>query len=179
MCIAYEHVNVSICLSSGRDQVFFCPLIVRIECCWIARFDYEWDSESRTHHLRSCCVCPTIPAKAMTPNGLLCNQLDDMLTYLGASDSVSLTHMLLMAGDASPTPGFLMLVQYIATLCHLHSVPIVQLQFKLHNQQTLDISQANALAYGHKSLVVQLGVEDAVYKVQCTHTHCVYLQSRL
>ena len=115
----------------------------------------------------------------MTPNGLLCNQLDDMLTYLGASDSVSLTHMLLMAGDASPTPGFLMLVQYIATLCHLHSVPIVQLQFKLHNQQTLDISQANALAYGHKSLVVQLGVEDAVYKVQCTHTHCVYLQSRL
>ena len=45
-----------------------------------------------------------------------------------------------MAGDASPTPGFLMLVQYVATLCHLHSIAIVQLQFKLHNQQTLEIS---------------------------------------
>lgn len=77
--------------------------------------------------------------------------------------------MLLMAGDASPTPGFLMLVQYVATLCHLHSIAIVQLQFKLHNQQTLDISQARVLAYGHKSLVVQLGEEDAVYKVLSSH----------
>jgi len=62
-----------------------------------------------------------------------------------------------------------MLVQYVATLCHLHSIAIVQLQLKLYNQQTLDISQAHVLAYGHKSLVVQLGVEDAVYKVRCTH----------
>ena len=92
-----------------------------------------------------------------------------MLTHFAAQDIVSLTDMLLMAGDASPTPGFLMLVQYVATLCHLHSIAIVQLQFKLHNQQTLDISQAHVLAYGHKSLVVQLGVEDAVYKVRGTH----------
>ncbi len=92
-----------------------------------------------------------------------------MLTHFGAQDIVSLTDMLLMAGDASPTPGFLMLVQYVATLCHLHSIAIVQLQFKLHNQQTLDISQAHVLAYGHKSLVVHLGVEDSVYKVRCTH----------
>jgi len=49
------------------------------------------------------------------------------------------------------------------------SIAIVQLQFRLYNQQTLDVSQAHVLAYGHKSLVVQLGVEDAVYKVQCTH----------
>ncbi len=33
----------------------------------------------------------------------------------------------------------------------------------------LDVSQAHFLAYGRKSLVVQLGVEDAVSKVQCTH----------
>ena len=39
----------------------------------------------------------------------------------------------------------------------------------LCNQQILDVSQAHFLAYGHKSLVVQLGVEDAVYNVQCTH----------
>ncbi len=69
----------------------------------------------------------------MPPYGVLCKQLDDVLTYFGASDSVSWTDMLLMAGDASPTPGFLMLVQYVATLCHLHSVAIVQLQFKLYN----------------------------------------------
>jgi len=105
----------------------------------------------------------------MPAYGVLCKQLDDVLIYYGASDSVSLTDMLLMAGDASPTPGFLMLVQYVATLCHLHSIAIVQLQFRLYNQQTLDVSQAHVLAYGHKSLVVQLGVEDAVYKVQCTH----------
>jgi len=105
----------------------------------------------------------------MPPDGVLCKHLDDVLTYLGASDSVSLTDMLLMAGDASPTPGFFMLVQYVATLCHLHSIPIVQLQFKLYNQQTLDVSQAHVLAYGHNSLVVQLGVEDAVYEVHRTH----------
>ncbi len=105
----------------------------------------------------------------MPAYGVLCKQLDDVLMYYRASDSVSLTDMLLMAGDASPTPGFLMLVQYVATLCHLHSIAIVQLQFRLYNQQTLDVSQAHVLAYGHKSLVVQLGVEDAVYKVQCTH----------
>jgi hypothetical protein len=56
----------------------------------------------------------------MPPYGVLCKQLDDVLTYFGASDSVSWNDMLLMAGDASPTPGFLMLVQYVATLCHLH-----------------------------------------------------------
>ncbi|DBB03418.1 TPA: hypothetical protein ACH3X3_010780 [Trebouxia sp. C0006] len=151
-------------LSPGRDQVFFCPFIVRIECCWIAKFEYDWDNETETHRLRSCCFCPPIPAKELPPYGVLCKQLDDMLTHFGAQDIVSLTDVLLMAGDASPTPGFLMLVQYVATLCHLHSIAIVQLQFKLHNQQTLDISQAHVLAYGHKSLVVQLGVEDAVYK---------------
>ena len=105
----------------------------------------------------------------MTPYGVLCKQLDDVLTHFGAQDNVSLTDMLLMAGDASPTPGFLMLVQYVATLCHLHSIATVQLQFKLHNQQMLDISQPHVLAYGHKSLVVQLGMEDAVYKVRCTY----------
>ncbi|DBA81243.1 TPA: hypothetical protein ACH3X2_007055 [Trebouxia sp. C0005] len=94
-----------------------------------------------------------------------CKHLDDVLTYLGASDSVSLTDMLLMAGDASPTPGFCMLVQYAATLCHLHAIPVVQLQFKMYNQQALDVSQAQVLVYGHKTMLVQLGVEDAVYKI--------------
>ncbi len=37
------------------------------------------------------------------------------------------------------------------------------------HQQMLDVSQAHFLAYGHKSLVVQLGVQDAVYKAQCMH----------
>lgn len=125
--------------------------------------------------MRSCCVCPPIPAKESPPYGVLCKQLDDMLTHFGAQDIVSLTDILLMAGDASPTPGFLMLVQYVATLCHLHSIAIVQLQFKLHSQQPLDISQAHVLAYGHKSLVVQLGVEDAVYKVSCTHAQLFFV----
>ena len=89
-----------------------------------------------------------------------------------------------MAGDPAPTPGFHMLVRYVATLCHLHSVPKVQFQLKLHNQQTLDTSQARVLAHGHKSLVLQLGNEDAVYKVRPSHAdvcicsqgvHCVFL----
>ena len=91
-----------------------------------------------------------IPAKELPPYGVLCKQLDDMLTHFGAQHIVSLTDMLPMAGDASSTPGFLMLVQYVATLCHLHSIVIIQLQFKLHNRQTFDISQARVLAYGHK-----------------------------
>jgi len=128
-----------------------------------------WNSDTGEHRLRSCCVCPAIPAKDTPPDGTLCKRLDDVLTCLWESDSVSLTDMLLMTGDASPTPGFIMLVQYVASLCHLHSIPTVQLQFKLHNQQTLDVSQAHVLAYGHKSMVVQLGVEDAVYKVHSTH----------
>ncbi len=55
---------------------------------------------------------------------------------------------------------------------------MVQLQFKLHNQQTLDVSQACVLAYGHKSMVLQLGLEGAVYKVHlysCSAACCVYL----
>ena len=103
-----------------------------------------------------------------------------MLTHYEAQDTASLTDMLLMAGDVSPTPGLLMLVQYAATLCHLHSTAIVEFQFNLHNQQTIDISQAHVLAYGNQSLVVQLGVEDAVYKVCRTHALpflCTHRQS--
>ena len=121
----------------------------------------------------------------MPPSGVLCKHLDDMLTYFGASASVSLTDLLLMAGNPAPTPGFHMLVQYVATLCHLHSVPKVQFQLRLHNQQTLDTSQAHVLAHGHghKSLMLQLGNEDAVYKVRYAHAdvcirtqgvHCVF-----
>ena len=84
--------------------------------------------ETEIHILTSCQVCPAIPAKAMPPSGVLCKHLDDMLKYFGASASVSLTDLLLMAGDPAPTPGFHMLVQYVATLCHLHSVPKVQFQ---------------------------------------------------
>lgn len=148
--------------------------MVRIECCWIAKFDFEWKDDTGTHVLRSCQVCPAIPAKAMPPGGVLCKHLDDMLTYLGASTSVSLTDLLLMAGSAAPTPGFCMLVQYVTTLCHLHSVRIVQFQLKLHNQLTLDTSQAYILAHGHKSLVLQLEGEDAVYKVSyCQVDACI------
>jgi len=112
-------------LRSRRDAVFFCPFVVRIECCWIAKFEFEWKDETEIHILRSCQVCPAIPAKAMPPSGVLCKHLDDMLTYFGPSASVSLTDLLLMAGDPAPTPGFHMLVRYVATLCHLHSVPKV------------------------------------------------------
>lgn len=165
-------------LRSRRDVVFFCPFVVRIECCWIAKFDFEWKDETETHVLRSCQVCPAIPAKAMPADGVLCKHLDDMLTYLGASTSVSLTELLLMAGDAAPTPGFYMLVQYVTTLCHLHSVPIVQFQLKLHNQLTLDTSQAYILAHGHKSLVLQRKGEDAVYKVSCCQVDtCICTQA--
>jgi len=164
-------------LRSRRDAVFFCPFVVRIECCWIAKFDFEWKDDTEIHILRSCQVCPAIPAKAMPPSGVLCKHLDDMLTYFGASASVSLTDLLLMAGNPAPTPGFHMLVRYVTTLCHLHSVPKVQFQLKLHNQQTLDTSQARVLAHGHKSLVLQLGNEDAVYKVRYSHANvCICSQ---
>ena len=156
-------------LRARRDAVFLCPFVVRIECCWIAKFDFEWKGDTEIHILRSCQVCPAIPAKAMPPDGVLCKHLDDMLTYFGVSAVVSLTDLLLMAGDPAPTPGFHMPVRYVASLCHLHSVPKVQFQLKLHNEQTLDTSQARVLAHGHKSLVLQLGNEDAVYKVCYSH----------
>ena len=70
-------------LRSRCNAVFFCPFVVRIECCWIARFDFEWKDEAEIHILRSCQVCPAIPAKAMPPSGVLCKHLDDVLTYLG------------------------------------------------------------------------------------------------
>ncbi|KAA6428919.1 MAG: hypothetical protein FRX49_01029 [Trebouxia sp. A1-2] len=38
-------------------------------------------------------------------------------------------------------------------------------KFKMYNQQALDVSQAQVLVYGHKTMLVQLGVEDAVYKI--------------
>ena len=101
----------------------------------------------------------------MPPTSVLCNRLDDMLELLVDKDHISLTDLLLMSGSASPTPGFVMLVQYVASLCQLHSIPVAQPQFRLYNNQTLDFSQAQVLAYGHKSLVVRLGQEDAVYKV--------------
>ena len=105
----------------------------------------------------------------MPPSGVLCKHLDDILTYFGASASVSLTDLLLMGGDTAPTPGFHMLVQFVTTLCHRHSIPTAQFQLKPHNQQTLDTLQARVLAHGHKSLVLQLGNEDAVYKVRYSH----------
>jgi len=155
-------------LKSWSDQVFLCPFVVRIECCWIAKFDYQWDADQGIHHLRSCSVCPPIPGKDRQPAGVLCKDLDDMLKYHTASEAVSLTDLLLMSGSTSPPPGFHMLVQYVATFCHLHSVPLAQPQLRRHDQQILDISQARILAHGHKSLVVQLGEENAVYKVQCS-----------
>ena len=118
----------------------------------------------------SCSVCPPIPGKDVQPESVLCQELDDMLKHISATEAVSLTDLLLMAGSASSTPGFHMLVQYVATICHLQSVPVVQPQLRLHDQQTLDVSQVHILAHGQKSLVVQLGRENAVYKVQCTCT---------
>lgn len=106
---------------------------------------------------------------------VLCKHLDDMLTYYGASASVSLTDLLLMTGEPAPTPGFHMLVQYVATLCQLHSVPKVQFQLKLHNQQTLDTSQAHVLAHGHKSLVLQLGNVRCSLQGALFSCWCVYL----
>ena len=86
----------------------------------------------------------------MLPSGVLCKHLDDMLTYFGASTSVSLADLLLVVGNPAPTPDLHILVQYVATLCHLHSVLEAQFQLKLHNQQTLYTSQARVLAHGHK-----------------------------
>jgi len=134
-------------LKSWSDQVFLCPFVVRIECCWIAKFDYQWDADQGIHHLRSCSVCPPIPGKDRQPAGVLCKDLDDMLKYHTASEAVSLTDLLLMSGSTSPPPGFHMLVQYVATLCHLHSVPLAQPQLRRYDQQILDISQAYPCAW--------------------------------
>ena len=153
-------------LKAGSDQVFLCPFVVRIECCWIAKFDYQWDADQGKHHLRSCSVCPPIPGKDFHPAGVLCRHLDDMLEHFHAATAVSLSDLLLVSGDPSPPPGFHMLVQYVATLCHLHSVPIVQPQLCCEDGHLLDISQARILSHGHKSLVVQLGDANFVYKVR-------------
>lgn len=159
--------------------MFLCTFVVRIECCWIARLDYKWDADSCKHDLATCCVCPAIPANQIPPTSVLCNRLDDMLELLVDKDHITLTDLLLMSGTASPTPGFVMLVQYVASLCQLHSIPVAQPQFKLYNNQTLDFSQAQVLAYGHKSLVVRLGQEDAVYKVfsSCNTVECICSQA--
>ena len=166
-------------LTPGRDQVFLCTFVVRIECCWIARLDYKWDPDSCQHDLATCCVCPAIPASRLPPSSVLCNRLDDMLDLLFDRDHISLTDLLLMSGSASPTPGFVMLVRYVASLCQLHSIPIAQPRFRLYNNQTLDFSQAQVLAYGHKSLVVRVGQEDAVYKVfsSCSTVECICSQA--
>lgn len=110
-----------------------------------------------------------IPAKDMPPKSVLCRCLDDMLKYFKPADNICLTDLLLMTGNASPAPGFSMLVQYVASLCSLHSIPAAQVQLRLHNQQTLHISEAVVLAHGHKSLVVRLGQDAAVYKVGLIH----------
>lgn len=77
----------------------------------------------------------------------------------------TLTDLLTMTGNTKPTPGFQMLVQYVNTLCHLHSVPIEQVKLRLPDDTCLDTSQVRVLAHGHKALVIRLGEEDAVYKV--------------
>lgn len=158
-------------LTSGSDQVFLCPFVVRIECCWLAKFDYQWGANAGKHHLRSCSVCPPIPVGAERPASVLCNDLDSVLSYFTATEAVSLTDLLLMAGSASPTPSFHMLVQYVATLCRLHSVPQTQPQLRRQDQQVLDISELSVLVHGHKSLVVHLGDDEKyVYKVLLTHS---------
>ena len=98
-------------LRPGRDHVFLCPFIVRVECCWIAKFEYQWDAGLGTHRLMSWSVCPPVPGKDVQPEGVLCHALDDMLKHVSASEAVSLTDLLSMAGSVSPTPGFHMLVQ--------------------------------------------------------------------
>ena len=148
-------------LKPGSDGEFLCAFVVRIECWWFAKLDYHWDADCDTHRLESCSVCPPIPDNDQQPAGVLCHNLDDMLKHYTASRAVSLTDLLLMSDSTLPPPGFHMLVQYVATLCHLSSVAPVQPRLRRHDQQIVNISQAQILAHGHKSLVIQLGEEDA------------------
>lgn len=56
----YEVIKVKF-LWSGHDAVFFCPFVVRIECCWIAKFDFSMEGCDQDTYPE---IMPSLPSNS-------------------------------------------------------------------------------------------------------------------
>ena len=143
-------------LKTGAGGTFLCTFLNRIECIWFAK--YEYDSTDR---LISFHVAPEIPAKDLKPSAQICPHLDSILEYRPPDENVMLADLL----DLKALFGFRCLTRYMDTLCRMNDVPIIPIAFMTKDETYLDMEQARIVARGMKSLIIQVGEEDAVLKV--------------
>ncbi|KAG0580507.1 hypothetical protein KC19_4G178500 [Ceratodon purpureus] len=143
-------------LKEGAGGTFLCTFLNRIECIWFAKLEY--DSERR---MIRCQVAPQIPAKGLMPSAQICPRLDEILDDNPSDKDVMLADLL----DREPPSGFRCLTRYIDTLCRMNDVPIIPVAFMTDDGTCLDMEQARIVARGSKSLIIQVGEEDAVFKV--------------
>lgn len=152
-------------LEDGVGGTFLTTFLNRIECIWFARFEYGTDKR-----MIRCQMAPEIPAKGLKPFVQICPGLDDICdNYEGDIETIKLVDLL----DKETPFGFGYLTRYIDTLCRMNDVPISPVAFMKHDDVALDMKEARIVARGGKSLIIQVGEENAVLKVgPCLSIEC-------
>jgi hypothetical protein len=147
-------------LKPGVGGDFLCTFLNRIECVWFVQFVYEW--KDGTHSLSCLRVIPEIPEKGIVPCAQICPSLDDILEKVDVSQDVKLSDVL---DSKEPSYGFRCLMRYVDTLCIMNGVPIVPLAFVGSGGERYDMEGAHIINRGRKSLIIQMGHKDEVFKV--------------
>lgn len=128
------------CLDPGQSCRRLCTFAGRMEYIWFV--DMWFDANGQ---VIQCRVAPHFPQRGTSiTDNILCP-----LRHIDSCDN--LLHLL----DDRPTTGFTLLVRYADTLASIHSLPLTPLTLLKENGEIVDISEAQVLAHGHHSLVIQ------------------------
>lgn len=124
---------------------------------------------------------PRFPSsKEEEPEGLICRGLEESLKVLMKDPEATLSNFLQRSSagtNASPPRGFKLLVRYVDGLCLLHGLERVK-PIALYSSSVggslggsnVDLSLAEVIHMGQKSIVLRLPGEDSVIKVASRNT---------
>jgi hypothetical protein len=165
-----------ICFKYNDTPVHLATIAARIEAVWVTKFvfkalppEQETSATIRGHflynNLNEVHVAPGFPRKKdEEPEGIICRGLDVALeNVLNAAPSANLADLLRLASaktSISPPPGFSLLVRFVSALCALNDIKEV-----IPTANLMDLTDAEVVYLGPKSLLLRMPGADAVIKV--------------
>ena len=135
-----------------------------------ARHGLGWEEDACSKWCSGQAACLWGAARLELPGWLL--DLDNIHPRFASHDRQALGPVtladLLLAYEASPAPGWRLLVRYVDTLCQMHGTPPVAygLQYA-DGRPLLDVSAGTVVAGGGKSIMIELPGCDNTFKVSC------------
>ena len=131
--------------------------------------------------LKEVLVGPRFPfSKDEEPQGLICRGLEESMEILMRNPAATLADFLQRSSagtNTSPPPGFQLLVRYVDGLCLLHGLGKVQPMAVYSSSvggnlesSNVDLTLAEVVHMGQKSIVLRLPGKDSVIKVASRNT---------